>query len=321
MKYLNNAHIKALGIDWPKLIGVIETTVRTLAKGDFSQPIKPYLRFGHPSQRIIAMPAFVGGEIEMCGIKWIASYPDNWRKGLPRAHSTMILNDPINGKPLAIIESSLLSGLRTSAVSGLVLQHYAAVRKLESTRLGIVGWGPIGRLHASMCASVLDNKLTQISLFDLKGIELNTIDPLLRPITKITSDWREAYRNSDIFTTCTVSNKRYIDERPPTNMLLLNVSLRDYLPSSIRDIQAILVDDWNEVCRENTDIEQLHLELGLTREATFTLSDMVLSNRIADYDNSESIFFNPMGLAAFDVAIAAYYLREADRLGVGVALR
>ena len=98
----------------------------------------------------------------------------------------MILNDPINGKPLAIIESSLLSGLRTAAVSGLVLQHYASVRKLDkSTRLGIVGWGPIGRLHASMSASVLGSRLSQISFFDLKGIELNTIDPLLRPITKI----------------------------------------------------------------------------------------------------------------------------------------
>ncbi|OAB45222.1 2,3-diaminopropionate biosynthesis protein SbnB [Paenibacillus glacialis] len=320
MKYLNDEHITTIGIDWANLIGVIETTVRTLDKGDYSQPIKPYLRFREPSKRIIAMPAFVGGEIEMCGIKWIASYPDNWRKGLPRAHSTMILNDPNNGRPLAIIESSLLSGLRTAAVSGLVLQHYASVRKLESTRLGIVGWGPIGRLHASMCASVLGNKLSQITLFDLKGIELNTINPLLRPITEITNNWRDAYRNSDIFVTCTVSDKRYIDEKPPSSMLLLNVSLRDYLSRSVRDIQAILVDDWDEVCRENTDIEQLHLDLGLTREATFTLSDMVISNRFADYDSNESIFFNPMGLAAFDVAIAAYYLREADRLGVGVSL-
>ncbi|MEC0089563.1 2,3-diaminopropionate biosynthesis protein SbnB [Paenibacillus macquariensis] len=320
MKYLNDDHINAIGIDWTKLIGMIETTVLTLAKGDYSQPIKPYLRFGDPSQRIIAMPAFVGGEIEMCGIKWIASYPYNWRKGLPRAHSTMILNDPSNGKPLAIIESSLLSGLRTAAVSGLVLQHYAAVRKLEYIRLGIVGWGPIGHLHASMSASVLGDKLSQIMLFDIKGIKPNTIDPLLRPKTEITNDWREAYRNSDIFATCTVSNKRYIDELPPTGMLLLNVSLRDYMASSVRDIGAILVDDWDEVCRENTDIEQLHLDHGLTREATFTLSDMVIANRMADYDVTESIFFNPMGLAAFDVAIAAYYLREADRLGIGVNL-
>ncbi|WP_338045657.1 2,3-diaminopropionate biosynthesis protein SbnB [Paenibacillus antarcticus] len=229
MKYLNDDHIKAIGINWPKLISMVETTVHTLAQGDYSQPIKPYLRFGKPSQRIIAMPAFVGGEIEMCGIKWIASYPDNWRKGLPRAHSTMILNDPSNGKPLAIIESSLLSGLRTASVSGLVLQHYAAFRKLDFIRLGIVGWGPIGRLHTSMCASVLGDKLSQITLFDLKGIESNTIDPLLYPKTKIANDWREAYRNSDIFATCTVSNKPYINEQPPAGMLLLNVSLRDYI--------------------------------------------------------------------------------------------
>lgn len=320
MKYLNDDHIRTIGIDWSKLIGVIESTVRTIDKGDYKQPIKPYLRFGDPSQRIIAMPAFVGGEIEMCGIKWIASYPDNWRKGLPRAHSTMILNDPSNGKPLALLESSLLSGLRTAAVSGLVLQHFTSARKLESAQLGIVGWGPIGRLHASMSASVLGNKLTQISLFDIKGINPSTIDPTLHSITKVTNHWQEAYRNSDIFATCTVSDKRYIDEKPPTGMLLLNVSLRDYLSHSVSDIQAILVDDWDEVCRESTDIEKLHLELGLNQDDTFTLCDMVIANRLADYDNNDSIFFNPMGLAAFDVAIAAYYLREADRLGIGTSL-
>lgn len=320
MIYLNDDHIRTIGIDWSRLIGVIDSTVRTIDKGDYKQPIKPYLRFGDPSQRIIAMPAFVGGDIEMCGIKWIASYPNNWRKDLPRAHSTMILNDPSNGKPLAIFESSLLSGLRTAAVSGLVLQHYAATRKLESTRLGIVGWGPIGRLHASMCASVLGNKLVLISLFDLKGIDPDTIDPLLSPITKVTNHWREPYRNSDIFATCTVSTKRYIDEKPTSGKLLLNVSLRDFLPSSIKDIRAILVDDWDEVCRENTDIELLHVDHGLTREASFTLSNMVIANQLANYSSNDSIFFNPMGLAAFDVAIAAYYFREALHLGIGTSL-
>ena len=42
------------------------------------------------------------------------------------------------------------------------------------------------------------------------------------------------------------------------------------MPSSVRTSELSLIDDWDEVCRENTDIEQLHLELGLTREATFT---------------------------------------------------
>lgn len=320
MIYLNDDNIRTMGIDWTRLIGVIDTAVRTIDKGDYNQPIKPYLRFGDPSQRIIAMPAYVGGDIEMCGIKWIASYPNNWRKGLPRAHSTMILNDPINGKPLAIFESSLLSGIRTAAVSGLVLQHYASTRKLDSTQLGIVGWGPIGRLHASMCASVLNNRLVRISLFDLKGIDPNTIDPLLSPITEVTNNWHEPYRNSDIFITCTVSNTRYIDEKPSPGKLLLNVSLRDFLPSSIKDIRAILVDEWDEVCRENTDIELLHVDHGLTREATFTLSSMVTANQLANYPSTDSIFFNPMGLAAFDVAIAAYYFREALRLGIGTPL-
>jgi 2,3-diaminopropionate biosynthesis protein SbnB len=320
VKYLNDEHIQSIGIHWNNLVGVIEDTVRTINKGDYVQPLKPYLRFGNPSQRIIAMPAFVGGDIDMCGIKWIASFPDNWRKGLPRAHSTMILNDPTNGRPLAIIESGLLSGLRTAAVSGLVLKHFTSARKHDCIRLGLIGWGPIGRLHASMCVNILGARLSQISLYDIKDIDLNTIDPIFRPITKVTEHWQEVYRNSEIFTTCTTSPQRYIDEPPSAGTLLLNISLRDYTASSIKGIRAILVDDWNEVCRENTDIEQLHREYGLTEKVTFTLTDMVCKNSLVEIDPNESIFFSPMGLAVFDIAIATYYLREAERLGVGVSL-
>ncbi|MNP68723.1 hypothetical protein D3C76_1647180 [compost metagenome] len=89
---------------------------------------------------------------------------------------------------------------------------------------------------------------------------------------------------------------------------------------SIQGIKAILVDDWDEVCRENTDIELLHHEHGLLQETTFTLADMVCRNAFMNVDRNESIFFNPMGLAAFDIAIATSYLREAERLDIGISL-
>ena len=80
------------------------------------------------------------------------------------------------------------------------------------------------------------------------------------------------------------------------------------------------MDDWREVCRENTDIEQLHLLYNLQESDVLTLADMVLRDQLASVEAQESIYFNPMGLGIFDIALAGYYWREALRLNKGVTL-
>jgi ornithine cyclodeaminase len=320
MIYLNDDHIRVIGIDWRKLTRVIQDVVRIKDEGDCVHPLKPYLRFREPANRIIAMPAFVGGSFNMSGIKWIASFPHNSRLGLPRAHNTIILNNPDTGEPIAFFHSGLLNGLRTAAVSGLMLSAYIAVRRPAKLRLGIIGWGPIGRLHLDMCADLFCDKLERVTLYDLKGIDPGTVPTAVIAITDIADDWRSVYRDSNVFITCTVSSERYIDEAPLAGALLLNVSLRDYTPESVAKVKAIVVDDWLEVCRENTDVEQLHFRYGLLESSTCTLSDVVCRNGLAEYTTDEPVYFNPMGLAVFDIGVAGYYLQEALRLGKGVML-
>src|SRR5580658_4185064 len=113
MKLLDESGIRAIGTDWNKTVDIIQEAVRCLEVNDFSQPVKPYLRYRNRKNRIIAMPAFVGGRINKAGIKWIASFPDNIHKGFPRAHSVVILNDADTGEPVCIICTPLLSIIRT----------------------------------------------------------------------------------------------------------------------------------------------------------------------------------------------------------------
>ncbi|MEW9701158.1 2,3-diaminopropionate biosynthesis protein SbnB [Paenibacillus sp. SI8] len=320
MIYLHDRHIRQIGIDWGKLAGIIKEVVSIKDRGDCAHPLKPYLRFREPSNRIIAMPAYVGGSVNMSGIKWIASFPQNYQLGLPRAHNTMILNDPATGEPVAFFKSGLLSGLRTAAVSASMLGAYVAAKELAELRLGIIGWGPIGRLHLEMCADLFGDRVKRITLYDLKGIDPDTIPEAVRAITDIASDWQEAYREANVIATCTVASERYIDESPPAGALLLNVSLRDYKLESVADVKAIIVDDWQEVCRENTDVEQMHIQRGLDESEVRTLSDVLCRDGLNAYGADEPVYFNPMGLAVFDVGLAAYYWREASRLGIGTVL-
>lgn len=320
MRYLNDAHIRELGTDWRELTDAIRDAARLYGTDESAQPLKPYLRFRDPANRLIAMPAYLGGTIEACGLKWVASYPGNLERGLPRAHSAIVLNDPATGEPVAFYSGGLLNALRTAAVSGALLDAWLKRRGTAGFKAGIVGFGPIGRAHLAMLGSLFGDRLEEALVFDVRGANAEDADESVRTRTHVVSDWREAHAGSDVFITCTTAARRYIDRAPRPGMLLLNVSLRDYEPDSVKDLHAVVVDDWREVCRENTDIERLHLLHGWTEDRTVALKQALLANGLDRWAADETVFFNPMGLAVFDIAVAAYYWRKALREGIGVEL-
>lgn len=320
MLYLNTQQIDHLGIDWEQTIEAIRQTVHILHEGDVAQPIKPYLRFHDLTNRIIAMPAFVGGELHMAGIKWIASFPRNIQQGIPRAHSVTILNDANTGKPLAVLNTARISGIRTASVSGLIIKQYEQVRELNHVVVGILGFGPIGQLHLQMVTAILGDKIAKVVLYDIAGVQTDRIPPEIRERTVIADSWEEVYSQADLFITCTVSPQGFIYQKPKDRSLLLNVSLRDFQPDILDYTRSIIVDDWEEVCRENTDIELMHLQRGLQKEDTKSIVDVVCLEGLKEFPEDQPIMFNPMGMAIFDVATAAHYYREALLRGVGDSL-
>lgn len=318
MLYLNKHDLELIGISWNKVIDVIEQSVRIVHDGDFVQPIKPYLRYHTQTNRIIAMPAYLGGKVSLAGLKWIASFPDNLKKGIPRAHSITILNDADTGVPVCSINSALISAIRTASVSGLVVREYLkAVIITKPLKIGIVGFGPIGRLHLDMLMSVLRYQIDRISLYDLTEIEKTDLTDTI----VIAESWEECYLDADIFITCTVSDQRYINLPPKAGSLHLNVSLRDYHPDFRAHANFIVVDEWEEVCRQNTDIEVMHKTNGLEKQDTYSLTDVVCAGAFKNLKPQDVVMFNPMGMAVFDIAIGGYYYSEAVDQKVGTLLQ
>ena len=321
MNYINEEHLNNIGIDWNETVDVIQDTVECIKDADFSQPIKPYLRYNNLNNRIIAMPAYVGGRVSMSGIKWIASFPENINLGIPRAHSVVILNNAATGKPEAIINTPLLSVIRTASVSGLMIRRFLESRSREKLSLGIIGFGPIGQYHLNMAMGMLGEKLDKVYLYDIKGIDLNALPEAVRNKVTIVNRWEEAYMDADIFITCTVSKAPYINVAPKRGSLHLNVSLRDYSVDTYEYFKgAIIVDDWEEVCRENTDIENMHREKGLVEEDTISLKELISCDKLNDINSESAILFNPMGMASFDIAIGKFFLDRAISSGQLISL-
>jgi len=318
MVYLNESHIEALGFDWAESIATVRHSVECMASSDFAQPIKPYLRYKEEINRIIAMPAFVGGDINKAGIKWIASFPKNINNGLPRAHSVIVLNDADTGVPSGILNSGAISAIRTAAVSGLVMDLFLKVRKPTNAKVGLIGYGPIGQHHLHMCHEVLKGDYDEIRIFDLKKIDKQNIPAHIRDKVSVVDTWQEAYQDADIFMTCTVSDAPYIDAKPKTGSLHLNASLRDY-KTDVYDwfAEAIIVDNWEEICRENTDVENFHLEKGLQKGDTMSILDILAPGVFESFGKDQAVMFNPMGMAVFDIAIAESYIKKATQSKVG----
>ncbi len=319
MIYLNEKDIDKLGIDWKSCTDIIVDAVKCLAQSDIVQPVKPYLRFKDLKNRIIAMPAYIGGKFNIAGIKWIASFPKNIEKKIPRASSVIILNNSNTGQFLSIINANRLSIIRTVSVSSLVLRYFLQVRNLNSFTVGIIGFGPIGQYHYHMCKELYGDKISKIIIHDLREIDPENFQN--NPKVVIARNWLEAYEQSDVVITCTVSKKTYIDKKPKPGSLLLNVSLRDYKTNMYEFVKnSIIVDNWEEVCREKTDIEIFHIEKTLQKENTKSIVDMVINNCMKSYSKEQPVMFNPMGMAIFDIAIGKHYLNLAKKNRIGLEL-
>jgi 2,3-diaminopropionate biosynthesis protein SbnB len=321
MIYINDNDIKQVSPDWHKNVEVIENSVKGLATNEYVQPVKPYLRYRDLKNRIIAMPAVLGGEINMAGIKWIASFPDNYKAGLPRAHCVVILNNADTGEPVGIINSGTISAIRTASVSGFVLKGYLKKKNLTQLTVGIVGFGPIGQQHLKMCLSILGDRCSKVILNDINGVNTDLIDDDIKHLVEVSDSWEDVYDKADVFITCTVSKDRYIDRQPKAGSLHINVSLRDYKANVYPWFKdAIVVDNWEEICRENTDIEKFHLENGLQEREAGTVVDLLDADWANSYQDSQAIMFNPMGMAIFDIAIAKHYMQTLEQQSLALVL-
>src|SRR6516164_8705455 len=128
-----------------QIVGLVETTYRLHCAGDSVNPPSYFLRFpDRPTSRIIALPASIGGQVRVDGIKWISSFPENVAAGIPRASAVLILNDHDTGYPFACLESSIISATRTAASAALAADWLTRTRPRPS-RVGFLGVGLIAR--------------------------------------------------------------------------------------------------------------------------------------------------------------------------------
>ena len=328
LRYLSRSDVASIGGDHSDLyMAAIEEGFRLHAAGDFIQPLKPYLRSPrapHIADRIIAMPAWIGGERPAAGLKWIGSKHDNpAARGLERASALIVLNDPETNYPVAIMEAGLLSAMRTAAVTGIAVRHLA---RSDFSEAALIGCGPIAERQARTLAEQFPS-LTRLRLFDLREAAAEDLSARLRDAfphldTVIAASAEAAVRECPVVVTCTVTDRPYLPFRwlsPGT--LLANVSIMDVERDVFLKADKVVVDDWDQ-CNREKKIINLLVEAGeFSREKLHAeLGEIVVGRKPGRENGDEIILLNPMGMAIDDIACARAILRRAEAAGAGTVL-
>src|SRR4051794_26779317 len=127
-----------------EIVDVVRQAYLTHHAGHSVNPSSYFLRFPDDrSSRIIALPAYLGGEYDVAGIKWISSFPGNIAQNMPRASAVLLLNDHDTGYPFACLEAAQISAARTAASAVLGAEHLLGA--CRAAKIAVVGAGVIAR--------------------------------------------------------------------------------------------------------------------------------------------------------------------------------
>jgi N-[(2S)-2-amino-2-carboxyethyl]-L-glutamate dehydrogenase len=301
-----------------QVVELVEATYRLHGAGDSVNPPSYFLRFpDRPTARIIALPASIGGDLRVDGLKWISSFPDNVRAGIPRASAVLILNDHDTGYPFACMEASIISAARTAASAALAADWLSRGRP-RPTRVGFFGVGLIARfIHTFLVGTGWS--FDELGVFDLSaesaaGFRSSVERSGATGRITVHDSPEQLIRSSDLVVFATVAGKPHVTDPSwfDHDPLVLHVSLRDLAPEILlRSVN--LVDDVEHCLKAETSP---HLTEQLTGSRDFLLGTLadVIEGRVT-VPAGQPVVFSPFGLGVLDLAVGKYVYDEVLRAG------
>ncbi|MER7004151.1 2,3-diaminopropionate biosynthesis protein SbnB [Dactylosporangium sp. NPDC000555] len=300
-----------------EIIDLVEHAYRLHGQGDTVNPPSYFLRFpDRPDARIIALPASVGGDVGVDGIKWISSFPSNLALGIPRASALLILNDARTGVPFACLEGSIISAVRTAASAAVAARALVAGREAPG-RVGFIGAGLIARyIHAYL--SELDWKVEQYAVHDLDtGYAASFAERVLGADgtdVRVHDSAEALIRDSDVVVLATTAATPHLHDPAllAHNPLVLHVSLRD-LGEDVVLGAANIVDDVEHVLKAGTSVHLTEQRTGHRDFIDGTLYDVLTGAVRVPVDRP--VVFSPFGLGVLDLVVGAAVHRHATEHG------
>ncbi len=307
-----------------EVIAAVSSAYMTHAAGNSSLPYSLFLRFPcNPRDRIIALPAHLGGGHPLTGIKWISSFPANVRIGLDRASAVLIVNSSSTGHPEAILEGSVISAKRTAASAALAASHLHT--RGECSSVGIIGCGVINYEIVRFLTNVFSS-IKRFILFDQDPDKADRVQSVYEQVAAganvlVARERERVLERCELISFATTATTPYLDDLSmcANGSTILHISLRDLSVNAILSSDNV-VDDIDHVCRAETS---LHLAEKASGDRVFircSLGDILLGRAVARLESHNTLVFSPFGLGILDLAVGDLVLSSARKEGRGLQM-
>jgi ornithine cyclodeaminase len=323
------AVLKAGVLDMRRAMEVMSEVLVLLETGNCVQPFKVVLRDGDDARseelgRFNGLCASIKGPKPAIGMKWIGSYPANRDAGLPRASAIVILNSTATGMPIAILDGTLISAMRTGAVTALGARFLAprAARKAV-----VIGGGVQARTQILGLWTALP-ELRDIAVFcrrrgQAEALRLDCQERFRAPVS-VADDLRAAMKDADVVLTVTTAHEPLVHAADlRSGALTIQMSGHECDFDVIRQCDKFVTDNWESMKHRGIITPALMHAKGALRDDDVhaTLGELILGRKPGRETATERIHFAHMGMGVEDVALAAAVYETASERGLGQRLK
>lgn len=294
-------HDVAALLPMARCIEVMEEALAALARGEVHNPLRQAIRAPGAPGLLGLMPAWRGGATPYYALKEVCVFPENPKRGLDTHVGAVILHSGETGEPLAFLNASAITAIRTAAVSAVATKLLA---REDAHVLAVVGKGVQAKAH-------------------LEAI------PLVRDIRDVRVCGRgesveETVRGADIIVTATSSRepvlrREWVAPGAHVNAVGSSIAAARELESSLVAAASLFVDRRESTVNESGDY------LFALREGAISgpehiraeLGELLTGTASGRTSPDEITLFKSLGLAIEDLAAAAFVYGEARREGRG----
>lgn len=304
-----------------KFYQIVEDAFIKYDSGEAILPAKISQIFDQETQnRINCMPATLLKD-KVAGMKWVSVFPTNVSKSLQNVSGIMLLSEIETGFPIAVIDGTLLTNIRTASV-GCVAAKYLAPSKVE--KIGFIGGGAEARMHFALLKHMFPSILECRVSSRTPQTEDSFIEALqdAAPDVKFIAcrgDSAKVVADVDIIITAISGQKPLLKAKDITKgCLYIHVGGWEDEFSVAQKANKIVCDDWDS-CKHRTQTISRMFAQGLLKDDDIyaDLKD-IISGKIRGRDNdNEFIYFNSVGLSFIDLNFANETYKLAKEMNLG----
>lgn len=295
-----------------RAVPAVEHAFAAHGRGETAMPAKVYLALPHHDGDFRAMPAYLEGS---AGVKWVNAHPTNpARYGLPAVMGVYVLNDPVTAVPLAIMDATWMTAVRTGAAAAVASKHLA---RPDAETIGLIGCGVQARHILEAHRAVFGQQLEAWTADLSREAAERLAHEAGGRATSI-----EGAATADIVCTATPSHKpivrrEWVRHGVHVDAMGADAEGKQELEPRILTDSRLFVDDWEQASHSgeiNVPLREGRLE---RHQVTGTLGEVV-SGRMAGRTSEVSLtVFDSTGLAIQDAALARVIYEAARDAGVG----